>query len=50
MDLKEVPMDLACTQEGQQWSVPSLSQTRTNMNFKFTDLSFEKEKQENDHL
>ena len=37
-----MPMDLACTQKGQKWNVPSLSRTRTNMDFKFTDLSFEK--------
>ena len=42
MDLKEVPMDLACTQKGQKWNVPSLSQTRTNIDSKFTALSFEK--------
>ena len=42
MDVKEVPMDLTCTQTGQKWHVPSSTNSQTVKAFKFKDLVFEK--------
>jgi len=41
MELKEVSMDLKCTQLEQKWNAPFLRQ-RTNIDFQFTGLTFEK--------
>ena len=42
MDVKEIPLDITCTQTGQKWHVPSSSNIQAVNAFKFNDLVFEK--------
>ena len=42
MDTTEIPRDLACTQVGQKWHVPSCANKTEDKAFKFSSLDFEK--------